>query len=106
MFADSNRLRIRRNGSHERPSITFGREGQSRFDLRVPGKVLRVPEIESAARSVDAELSLLTTLEGAGNSVDITQIKRRRVHERAVAIFGRDFKSPQRRFAKRIFDSA
>src|SRR2546421_4229968 len=81
MFADSNRLRIRRNGAHERPGFAIGREGQSGFDFRVPGKVLRVREIESAPRSVDAELSLLTTLQRAGNSVDITQIKSRRVHE-------------------------
>src|SRR5437763_9709848 len=106
MFADSNCLRIRRNGSHERPGFAFSRERQSSFNFRVPGKVLRVTEIESAARSVDAELSLLTTLQRAGDSVDIRQIKSRRVYERAIAIFGRDFKSPQRRFGERIFDSA
>src|SRR5438067_2399375 len=75
MFANRNCLRIRRNGSHEGAGFAFSREGQSRFDFRVLRKVLRVPEIESAARSVNAELSLLSTLQRSGNSVDITQIK-------------------------------
>src|SRR6059058_3436668 len=106
MFADGNCLRIRRNGTHERPGFAVSREGQSGFDFRVPGKVLRVPDIESAAGWVETKLSLLTTLQRAGNSVDIPQIKSRRVHERAIAIFGRDFKSPERRFGKRIFHRA
>src|SRR5437763_13701553 len=62
MFANRNRLRIWRSGAHERPGFAFSRERQSGFDFRVPGKVLRVGKIESAARSVDPELSLLTTL--------------------------------------------
>src|SRR5882672_11433402 len=84
----------------------FAGEGKPRFDFSVLRKVFGVTEIESAASWIQTEDSLLQTLQRVRNLMRVTQVKGGGVNQRPTAFFGSNFKSPQRRFSKGVFDCA
>src|SRR6266850_454696 len=105
MLAHGDRLGIRRYLPQHWTRF-FAGEGKRRFDFSVLRKVFRVSEIESAASWIQTEDSLLQTLQRVRNLMRVAQVKGGGVDQRPAAFFGRNFKSPQRRFGKSVFDRA
>jgi hypothetical protein len=61
---------------------------------------------KSRARSVETKLALLTPLQRTGNAVHVTQIKIRRINQRAIPFLGPTSNPHKRGFGKRILYGA
>src|ERR1700716_3437742 len=103
MLADSDRLRHWRNLAHVLARLAFTRKSERGFDLGVLREILCVRQVKSAAGWIQTKIALLRALQCARNLMSVTQIKRRRVNQRAIPFLGNHLKSPERRLSERIF---